>query len=191
MKKILLCIIIAHVFVACKPKQKEVSSEVEMPKITNQDTVSSDQKIDANKLPDTEKAKQWLVKSIESYFVSDLTLMDSVMNSICTKTYFTYKSDATGVDMDGGMTKKGFEKKWKNKFNTQFGGSGVGFLISGQDWTKIKVSKCVLSNKKADEGYLFETIITDKGVADYNYKREIKVIKSGDNFLIADVLEYE
>ncbi len=185
MKKIII-LLFAQVFFCCQSKQKEV---VTTEKIVNQDSISTDKKVLETDLPESEKAKLWLVKSIENYFISDLTLMDSVMNSVCTKTYTSYKSDATGVDMDGGLTVKEFEKKWKGKFNTKLGGAGVGFLISGQDWTKIKVSKCTLSSKKIDEGYLFETVITDVGVADY--KRDIKVVKSGDNFLIADVLEYE
>jgi hypothetical protein len=186
MKKLII-LLFAQVFFCCQSKQKEVATSE---KVVNQDSVSTDKKVLDTNLPESEKAKLWLVKSIENYFISDLTLMDSVMNSICTKTYAGYKSDATGVDMDGGLSVKEFEKKWKGKFNTKLGGVGVGFLISGQDWTKIKVSKCNLSVKKVDEGYLFETVITDAGVEDYKYKRDIKVVKSGDGFSIADVWEY-
>lgn len=36
---------------------------------------------------------------------------------------------------------------------------------------------------------MFETVITDTA-ANVNYKRNIKVIPSGNSFLIEDVLEY-
>ncbi len=68
---------------------------------------------------------------------------------------------------------------------------GTGFLISGQDWTKIKVKKCELSPVKLKEGYLFETTIEDVGATPETiYKRDIKVISSGNSFVISDALEF-
>jgi hypothetical protein len=52
------------------------------------------------------------------------------------------------------------------------------------------VTKCELSPLKLKEGYLFETEIEDIGTVTTIYKRDIKVVSSGNSFLIADVLEY-
>jgi hypothetical protein len=45
------------------------------------------------------------------------------------------KEDAMNVDMDvdGSLTEKEFEDKWKGKFDTSKAGIGIGFLITGQD----------------------------------------------------------
>ncbi|MES2517721.1 MAG: hypothetical protein V4585_06415 [Bacteroidota bacterium] len=174
---------------ACQSKKTE-NSKVKIVEKVNIDTLSSDVKVSestSKPLSEDEKAKKWLIEKIEENFKNT----DGIMESICTKTYAEYKSDATGVDYDGGLTPKAFEKKWKGKFDTKHAGTGTGFLISGQDWTKIKVKKCELSPVKLKETYLFETIIEDVGATTKTiYKRDIKVIPAGGSFLISDVLEY-
>jgi len=132
---------------------------------------------------DSEKAKQWLITSIEENFNKT-----SSMNGITTKEYEAYKSDATNVDFDI-LTEKEFENKWKHKFNIKYAGVGSGFLISAQDWDNIKVSYCKLSNQKTNNGYWYICTITDP-LSKTNYYRDIKVIYSDNSFLIADVKEY-
>ena len=162
--------------VSCQNKAKKIEVEVKTDSIiTNTKTPE---------LSESDLAREWLIESIETNFKTAEGLIDS----ICTKDYATYKSDAIGVEYDGGMTQQAFEKKWKNKFDVKHVGIGTGFLISGQDWENIKVAKCELSPLKLKEGYLFETIIEDLP-SNNTYKRDIKVIKSGRSFLISDVLE--
>ena len=184
MNKIYL--LIAVLSLASCQKKQEQKSEMKI----SADSVSTDVKvteIPAKSLSESDLAKKWLIKKIEENFGTP----DGLMDSICTKKYAEYKSDAMGVDYDGGLTPKAFEKKWKGKFDLKHTGIGTGFLISGQDWVKIKVSKCELSPVKLKEGYLFETTIEDIGATTKTiYKRDIKVVPSGNSFLISDVLEY-
>lgn len=164
---------------SCQNKIKKDESKV------NPDSVSTDIKV--SETLESDLAKKWLIESIEANFKTAEGLIDS----ICTKDYATYKSDAIGVEYDGGMTQQAFEKKWKDKFDVKLAGVGTGFLISGQDWVKINVKKCELSPLKLKEGYLFETLIEDVGATTKTiYKRDIKVVSAGSCFLIADVLEY-
>jgi hypothetical protein len=179
MKKITLIITLFSIF-SCQKKQ-----EIKNDTIVKKDTIITD--IPAKVLTESELAQKWLIQNIEENFKTP----DGLIDSICTKTYAEYKSDAIGVDYDGGMTLKAFEKKWKGKFDAKHAGTGTGFLISGQDWVKINVKKCELSPLKLKEGYLFETMIEDVGATTKTtYKRDIKVVPSGNSFLISDVLEY-
>jgi len=91
--------------------------------------------------------------------------------------------------MDGGLTPKAFQKKWKKDYNTKYSGMSVGFMISGQDWNTIKITDCTLKNKIANGGYIFKTVVEDIE-AKAKYNRDVKVIRSGKTFLIDDVLEY-
>ena len=71
------------------------------------DSVSTDIKV--AEIVESDLAKKWLIESIETNFKTAEGLIDS----ICTKDYATYKSDAIGVEYDGGMTQQAFEKNWK------------------------------------------------------------------------------
>ena len=161
---------------SCQNTGKKIEVEVKTDSIVIETKTS--------KISESDLAKKWLIKSIEANFKTSEGLIDS----ICTKDYATYKSDAIGVEYDGGMTLLAFEKKWKDKFDVKHVGIGTGFLISGQDWENIKVATCEISPVKLKEGYLFETLIEDLP-SKVTYRRDIKVIKSGQTFLIADVLE--
>jgi hypothetical protein len=179
MKKITLIITIFSIL-SCQKKQENKQET-----IANKDTIVSD--VPLKVLSESDLAKKWLVEKIEENFKTP----DGLIDSICTKSYATYKSDAIGVGYDGGLTQKVFEKKWKDKFDVKHAGTGTGFLISGQDWVKIKVNKCELSPLKLKEGYLFETTIEDFGATSKTiYKRDIKIVPSRNSFLISDVLEY-
>jgi hypothetical protein len=178
MKKTILIFSLFSIL-SCQKKQENKQDD-----IINQDTIVSD--VSSKVLSESDLAKKWLVEKIEENFKTP----DGLIDSICTKSYAEYKSDAIGVEYDGGLTQKAFDKKWKDKFDVKHAGTGTGFLISGQDWTKIKVAKCELSPLKLKEGYLFETTIEDIGTSTTSYKRDIKVMPYGKSFLISDVLEY-
>ena len=188
MNKILFLITVLSL-VSCQKKQEQ-KSEIKSQVSINPDTLVSDTQVlknDSKPLLESDLAKKWLIQNIEENFKT----ADGLIDKICTKTYAEYKSDAIGVDYDGGLTPKAFEKKWKGKFDLKHAGTGTGFLISGQDWTKIKVAKCELSPVKLKEGYLFETTIEDvDATSETFYKRDIKVVPRGKSFLISDVLEY-
>ena len=171
--------------VSCQKKQEEKSDTK-----LKVDSVSTDikvAKVPTKSLSESDSAKIWLIEKIEENFKT----ADGLIDKICTKSYAEYKSDAIGIDYDGGLSPKAFEKKWKGKFDLKYAGTGTGFLISGQDWVKIKVIKCELSHVKLKESYIFETLIEDVGATTKTiYKRDIKIVPSGNTFLIADVLEY-
>lgn len=138
---------------------------------------------------ESEDAKKWLTENIEKFFKTDLSTMDSAMQNITTKDYYEYKTDATNVEMDtdGSLTEKEFDKKWKDKFDTKKAGIDVGFLISGQDWNEIKVSKCNFISQDGNS-YLFDIILEDKEYK-AEYPIQVKVVKEKEGFLITDVLQ--
>jgi len=138
---------------------------------------------------ESEDAKKWLTESIEKFFKTDLSTMDSEMQNITTKDYYEYKTDATNVEMDTdeSLTEKEFDQKWKNRFDTKKAGIDVGFLISGQDWNEIKVSKCNFISQDGNN-YLFDVILEDKEYK-AEYPIQVKVVKEKEGFLIADVLQ--
>ncbi len=172
--------------ISCQKKQTEMSAlKVDSVSVRTDAEVAE---IHTQSFEDSNLAQKWLIQNIEKNFKTAEGLIDS----ICTKDYATYKSDAIGVEYDGGMTHEAFEKKWKNKFDVKHAGIGTGFLISGQDWVKIKVNKCELSPVKLKQGFIFETTIEDVGATTKTmYRRDIKVVPSGNSFLISDVLEYQ
>lgn len=142
-----------------------------------------------NNTKETTEAKNWLVKSIESYFNADISNQENIMQNITTKDYYEFKTDATNVDLDvdGSFTLKEFQKKWKNKFNTENVALNTGFLISAQDWTKIEVKKCHL-NASLENDYSFYVEFQDIESKEV-FKRIIKVTKIKNNFFIGNVLE--
>ncbi|NIF07816.1 hypothetical protein F3J23_20515 [Chryseobacterium sp. Tr-659] len=178
--------IIASLFmiIACKEEKKETKTTVE--------PLQSKEKIVLNTTSNTsEEAKKWLEKNIEKYFKDDLGSEGENMKKMTTKEYFDYKTDAMNVDLDvdGSLTEQEFRDKWKGKFDTNKAGIGVGFLITGQDWYEVKVTKCQLISEEGNN-LLFNVILTDQKVkAEYPVK--IKVIKENGSFLIADVLQEE
>lgn len=147
----------------------------------NQSKISNPKEVTFDK---SELAKKWLVKAIENFFKQE----SADMSSITTKSYNAYKSDAMNIDMgEDSLTLEQFNKKWKKKYDVKYAGYD-GFLISGQDWGKIVVSKCELISAKGNV-YIFQVIIKDTQYKATN-KRDIKVIESGKSFLIDDVKEY-
>ncbi|ATN04551.1 hypothetical protein CRN76_03565 [Chryseobacterium indologenes] len=179
--------IIASLFsiIACKEEKKENITQ-SRPQVKEE--VVQEAKSQAN---ESEEAKKWLQKNIEDYFKADLVAQEKVMQKITTKEYFDYKTDATNVDLDvdGSLTEKEFEDKWKKKFDIKKAGIGVGFLISGQDWDEIKVSECKLLESKKND-FLFDIVLADEKMK-AKYPIKVKVIKNKDSFVIADVWQEE
>ncbi len=131
-------------------------------------------------------AKVWLTKAIEEFFLST----NADPKTITTVRYNEYKSDATQVEMDGGLSPSEFLDKWGKIYDTKYAGMGVGFLISGQDYGKIKVSKCELKETPSEHEYLFDVQIDDPQMNTF-YHLDIIVLESNNSFLIDDVKEYD
>ncbi|PKF73251.1 hypothetical protein [Chryseobacterium sp. PMSZPI] len=179
--------IVASLFliIACKEEKKEKVTQIKPQ--TKEEVIQKTEP----QIKEAEEAKRWLEKSIEDYFKADLIAQEKMMQKITTKDYFDYKTDATNVDLDidGSLTEKEFQEKWKAKFDTKEAGIGIGFLIAGQDWNEIKVTKCQLISEKENH-FMFDALLSDKELkAEYPIK--VKVIKENDSFLIADVWQKE
>lgn len=139
------------------------------------------------------EAKLWLIKAIESGLNEpDVKISYKKIKAVLTSQYDSYKNDAMALEYDAPgspqMTPEKFRKKWSGKYNVRFAGKG-GFLISAQDYGKIKVTNCAFIRESAPGTYWFKVKIEDltyKAVFD----RDVKVIKAGPGFLIDDILEY-
>ena len=143
---------------------------------------------------DTSKVKAWLTGVIESYLNVDGKDLKVAYNNLrlsLTDSYYNYKQDAINLTYDGGdttMTKETFDKKWGTKYDTKFVGDG-GFLISSNDNGKVKVRTCDFIKQPAQNSYLYKVVIEDLDFK-IKYKRDIKVIRQGNNFLIDDIVVY-
>lgn len=133
------------------------------------------------------KAQKWVIQAIEKSFSTDNE------EEIFTKEYDEYKQDAINVayETDGSLTEQEFITKWKDRFDTKYAGVGSGFMISGQDWGNIKVTKCELLSK-TDNSYTFKILIEDVGEGhEAKYHRDFTVIIQKNSFLISDIKEYD
>ncbi|MFP3831858.1 hypothetical protein [Chryseobacterium sp. SIMBA_028] len=183
-------IMIASLFliIGCKEEKKETSVPTEAQ--VNQVKENVVEKTEAATLVnESQEAQQWLEKNVVGYFKADLGNLDKEMQKITTKDYYEYKTDAMGVDMDvdGSLTEKEFTEKWKSRFDTQKAGTGIGFLISGQDWDNITVKSCELKSSSKD-AYIFNVVLADDNLK-AKYPSVVKVVKENGSFLIADVLQ--
>ncbi|MGN5953602.1 hypothetical protein ACP6L2_03200 [Sphingobacterium lactis] len=133
-------------------------------------------------------ACNWMKKNVEGYFNSD---DQSIMETMTTADYFDYKMDAINLDLDvdGSLSEDEFKKKWSSKFNTDYAGKGVGFLISAQDWGSIQVSTCDVIHEDASSITL-KSIISDCEFQT-DYHREITLLKENNSFKIKDVKEFD
>jgi hypothetical protein len=142
----------------------------------------------AVKTDEAKRAKEWLLSSIAQFFKE--TGGKGRNAKMFTKQYLEYKQDAIGTGYDG-LTEEQFAHKWKGKYNTKLANS-ESLLIGQQDWVNPKVTHCQLKSKNADKSFIFNVIIEDADTQNrYIHKRDIKVIPSGNIFLIDDVLEYD
>ena len=174
-----IIIISLLLIISCSETKKE---EIKLNNLPKESVVENNSK-------EIAEAKTWLVKSIESYFNADISNQENIMQNITTKDYYEFKTDATNVDLDidGSLTLKEFQQKWKNKFNTENVALNTGFLISAQDWTKIEVKKCDL-NASLENDFSFYVELQDIESKEV-FKRIIKVTKIKNNFFIGNVLE--
>ncbi|MDR4954896.1 hypothetical protein REB14_22155 [Chryseobacterium sp. ES2] len=174
--------IIASLFliIACKEEKKEIKTQQIQEKVVLH-----------NEPNEADEAQKWLKTSIVNYFKADIGNEEKNMQKMTTKDYFDYKTDATNVDLDvdGSLTDKEFQDKWKSKFDTNKAGVGIGFLISAQDWNNIEVESCDLKSSSKNE-YIFNVVLRDDSFK-AQYPSVIKVIKENGSFLIADVLQDE
>jgi hypothetical protein len=139
-------------------------------------------------ITDSAQAKVWLIKSIEDAFNSEeenKKLADTA--SIYTAQYQAYKQDAINLEYEDTMTMEDFKKKWADKYNTDYVGTG-GFLISGQDYGHITVTHCELKSTTTKNDFIFNVLIHDSFKVDY--KRDIRVTHTKSGYKIDDVLEY-
>lgn len=138
---------------------------------------------------DSTKAKEWLTATIIDFFESE----NPNMEHITTPEYYAFKSDAMNVDMsaDDSLTEKDFIKKWGDKYNLKLHPIQTGFLISGQDWGKIRVENMkVLNQNQNSNSITFSLIIKDEEFK-VDYDRDITVVYQDGKYLISDVLEYD
>jgi len=138
---------------------------------------------------DTIAAKNWLKKVIIEHF--DGTNSD--MKEITTPEYYEFKMDAMNVDLDteGSLTKDEFQKKWHKIYKPNVHPLQTGFLISGQDWGNISVQESIVKNvDKTNRTITFHTVIRDDEFG-ISYNRDIVIIHNEQQYLIADVWEYD
>lgn len=135
-------------------------------------------------------ARQWLIESIHRYFAaSEADSLNAEMKEITTPEYYEYKTDATnvGLDIHGSLTEEQFHRKWQDRYNTRKAGIGTGFLISGQDWSRITIPTCRLLSA-TENGFLFDVILKDEDFRE-EYPVNIRVIFTDGKYLIADITE--
>lgn len=128
-----------------------------------------------------DQAKAWFTKIVEDDSYSD--------KKNYTKDYAEYKQDAINLVYDGDLTDEQFAAKWKDKFDIKYVSKGTGFMISAQDNGKLVVEKCDLK-PSTDNSFIFDVLIKDTDFS-ATFKREIKIIKEADSFVIADIKEFE
>jgi hypothetical protein len=185
MKSLFVALLSFFLFCSCQNKPQATSESITADTMSvNQDTTKVlQEELDAI---DTEDAVRWLTEVIESH----LNDGGYPMEDICTPKYYQYKMDAVQVGYDGGLTDEQFRKKWSADYDIKHAGIGTGFMISGQDWGTIKVTKCVpVSDGK--KGFLMLNVTIDDKEMKGAYHRDIKIVPVGKAYLIDDVVEYD
>lgn len=185
MKNIAFLLLLTTVCACSGPKVEKESSPVQQVPVAKNVPQKAEEKPTIN---DSEQAKIWLVKSIEDYFnVEEETKSSAKKPSIYTTDYEAYKGEALNMEYEDTMSPEEFKKKWGHKYNTDYVGTG-GFLISGQDYGHITVTRCKLKSTTKDNDFIFDVNIHDSFKADY--KEDIRVIHTKDGYKIDDVMEY-
>ncbi len=154
----------------------------------NQTTKSENEPLNSKELTknkDSQRAAEWLVKSIEEFYKQPLP---KKMADITTERYAEYKQDAICVEYDG-LTLEQFKQKWDTVYNVTYAGVGGSFLTGQQDEGTIKVSECRLKASNRDIEFIFNVIISDTQFK-LDHKREITVVKTDQGFKIDDVKEF-
>jgi len=129
--------------------------------------------------------KVWLTTTIAEFFDHDSR---QHFRDITTEQYAEYKQDALCVVFDcaNSLTEEQFEQKWSDIYDISYAGFGTGFLIDQQDWYKIDITKCELTDQSIEGKYIFDTEVTDTG-SELTHHNEITVVKTANGFKIDDV----
>jgi hypothetical protein len=122
---------------SCKHADNQQQNNISEIEIGKQKELGKDENV--------ELAKQWIIKNVEEFFMNFDSLKGNY-SKICTEQYTEFKSDATNVDIDGGMSEGEFKTKWGRRYS-EYAGIQEGFLVPGTDFGKIKVTKCEFKNK--------------------------------------------
>ena len=185
MKNIALVLLLTAVCACSDHKADEKSGPVQQAPVSKNEPQGAKEKPTIN---DSAQARTWLVKSIEDSFnVEEDTASSAKKPSIYTADYEAYKQEALNMEYEDTMSPEEFKKKWSHKYNTDYVGTG-GFLISGQDYGHITVTRCKLKSTTKDNDFIFDVNIHDSFKADY--KEDIRVIHTKDGYKIDDVMEY-
>lgn len=196
MKKYYISFAFAYLFVSCNKNEitkqqstthKQDTSITPLKKDIDTLKISKNEKVFNDKLVveknEYENGGSWLKKSIENYFSQPIW---PEMETITTKRYAEFKSDAMGIQYDGGLTDKQFAEKWDKKYNLKLT-NNESFLIGMQDNETIKVTT-INQTKITKNGAWYHVIIRDTYFK-ININRDIRIIKNGNSFLIDEVLE--
>jgi len=172
------------IFFACQNKKEPVTAQTIETDTLATSLVGEINDVDSVEI-DVEDATMWLKEVVESHFLDG----GFPMEDICTPEYYSYKTDATQVGYEGGLTEEEFVEKWSSTYDVRYAGISYGFLISAQDWGKIEVTKCVPKAKQIPGEITFEVVLTDIPYK-VDYKRDITVLPVGKAYLIKNVMEY-
>ena len=185
MRKIHFLFFIIVLLAACQNKVQQ-NAERTAPEDVTKSQDSIEVSVSDDHTIDSDDAIRWLKEVVESHFND----FGYEMEDICTPKYYAYKMDAVQVGYDDGLSEEQFSKKWSADFDTKYAGLGTGFLISGQDFGKIKVTECKV---KSDQnlGYLILKVIITDTEFKQSYHRDIKIVAAGKAYLIDDVVEYD
>lgn len=132
-----------------------------------------------------EKAKKWLVSSIEGHFANGTPPM--IM--MTTPEYYEFKTDALNarIGLPGNITKEEFTAKWKEKFDMNRPDIFNGYLIPTHDFGRVKVKSCEFDKLQND------TLFFNVQISDVEYKTDfnsvIKLKEAEKDFLIADQIQ--
>ncbi|MBC7885237.1 MAG: hypothetical protein H7X99_07165 [Saprospiraceae bacterium] len=185
MKTLTIHLISVIFLFSCQNKPQPTSGNQVVTTIVDSPAAHSEMYDDESSI-DTEDAVTWLTEVIETHFNEGVYPMED----ICTPKYYEYKMDAIQVGYDGGMNEEVFNKKWSSDFDIEHAGRGTGFLISGQDWGTLKVTKCTpISDGK--KGFLMLNVTIEDKELKSTYHRDIKIVPVGKAYLIDDVVEYD
>ena len=130
--------------------------------------------------------ENWLKTNIESFFNNDQNFKKG-FSHLCTSQYAEFKVDATNIDINGGMTEAEFKSKWGRRYSP-YAGIGEGFMIAGNDFGQIEVTKCDFKHVTEMKNLLYEVLIIDKTFHS-KFTRKVVIEKKRNSFLIDDVLE--
>jgi|GEM_PF-5511640 len=168
-------------FVGCKKEEPvaELDTQIVKNEVIEKPAVAH---IDTSVL-----AGKWLKIVVEEYFDNFQKLKGSYKH-ICTPQYAAMKWDASNVDLPGGLSEEAFVKKYGPK-DLEYKGLRETFMIASSEFGKVVVANYFVK-EVTPKGYLINASIQDQTFGS-RFLREVHVIKSGNTFLIDNILELE